>query len=210
MDHYFTARTSEGIEPRLIKFYINERELSFYSAHGVFSKDRLDFGSRLLLEAAKAFIREKEDAGVPFSLDVLDLGCGIGVIGIALALEFPSIKVKLTDINERAAYLSKLNVKYHGLEERLEVYSGDKFEKIEGRFDLIFTNPPIRTGKDNVRSLLVGARDYLKEGASLMAVIQKKQGAESYAKIMEEAYGNLDLPMKDKGYRILHSILVSK
>lgn len=206
MNHYFTARTSEGIEPRLIQCYIGGRDLSFYSADGVFSKDRLDFGSRLLLEAAMAHIRERK--GLAFtSFDILDMGCGIGIIGIALALEFSFLRAELTDINERAVYLARKNVEYHLLSDRLKVYSGDKYEKIEGKFDLILTNPPIRTGKENVRALLEGAKSYLKEGGSLMAVIQKKQGAESYAKVMKEAYGNLGIPLKDKGYRILQSTL---
>lgn len=207
MEHYFTARTSEGIEPRLIQCHIEGRDVSLYSADGVFSKDRLDFGSRLLLKAAKVYIEDRVFESTESKLEILDLGCGIGVIGIALALEFPFVRVKLTDINERAAHLSRLNVKLHSLEDRLKVFSGDKFEKIEGKFDLILTNPPIRTGKDNVRSLLIGARSYLKDGASLMAVIQKKQGAESYAKILSEAYGNVDLVMRDKGYQIFQSKL---
>lgn len=206
MEHYFTARDADGIEPELFETHIDGNKYNFYSASGVFSKNKFDFGSRLLLKAAdeylsSAFFNEDEP------VRVLDLGCGIGILGIMLALRHKNVLCTLTDINERAVHLAKMNVRHFKLQDRLEVVSGDKYENVVGKFDLIITNPPIRTGKPNVSLMLGGAAAYLNQGGALLAVIQKKQGSASYAKIIEAAFGNCLTIMRDKGYHILCSKL---
>jgi len=196
-DHYFTNNPNTVSETAAWTYTLRGREFKFVTDAGVFSKKTVDFGSRLLIETL--------DFSEMIPGDILDVGCGYGPMGLALAKEDPERKVEMVDINERALGLAKQNASNNRLSNVL-IHTSDIYESVEGKeFAAIVSNPPIRAGKKVVHGVLTGAFDLLKNGGTLTIVIQKKQGAPSAKAKMEETFGNAQVIVKDKGYWIIQS-----
>ena len=169
MEHYFTNNPNLKSELRTIVYKYKDYTFNFYSDNGVFSKDKLDFGSNLLLSVLFEKINEK-------NLKVLDVGCGYGFIGISVAKILQS-DVTMCDINKRALHLAEKNCLENNVEAK--VIESNVYENITNIYDLIITNPPIRAGKEIVYKILDGARDRLKAKGELWFVIRKDQGDKS-------------------------------
>lgn len=185
------------MSPDIISAMINGTPYRFATGSGVFSKERVDRGTLLLAESVR--IGEGDE--------VLDLGCGYGVIGIVFAGHAGS--VVMTDINERAVELAKTNVKLNGLK-NAEVLQCDLYDRLGGRkFDKIVCNPPIRAGKSVVNKIIEGAAGHLEPGGTLYLVARTKQGAKSIAKKMEQVFGNREYVRKGGGYRVMASRLTT-
>ena len=195
MKHYYTDNTDLPSEPRIIHFHYRQHDMILVSDHGVFSKERVDYGSRVLLDAMDI---------QPHQQSLLDVGCGYGVFGACLKKEYPWLHVEMVDINERAVDLAKQSVNMNHLND-IHIYQSDLYENVEGTFDMIVSNPPIRSGKKNVFEILEKAYDHLNEDGELFVVIQKKQGAPSAKKKMEEVFHNCEVIKRDKGYFVLKS-----
>ncbi|SIN90292.1 16S rRNA m(2)G 1207 methyltransferase [Carnobacterium alterfunditum] len=196
-DHYFTNNPNTVSETAAWTYTLRGREFKFVTDAGVFSKKTVDFGSRLLIETL--------DFSEMIPGDILDVGCGYGPMGLALAKEDSERKVEMVDINERALGLAKQNASNNRLSNVL-IHTSDIYESVEGKeFAAIVSNPPIRAGKKVVHGVLTGAFDLLKNGGTLTIVIQKKQGAPSAKAKMEETFGNAQVIVKDKGYWIIQS-----
>ena len=168
-------------------------ELTFVTDAGVFSRDGLDRGTELLLEALPAL-----------SGRVLDLGCGWGAVGVALGRKYPDLELVMTDINARAVDLARRNLAQNGV--RAQVLQGDGFDPVEGEFDAIVTNPPIRAGKAVIYSLFERARAYLKPGGALYLVIRKQQGAPSALKFLREHYGEAEIIDRGSGFHVIRAM----
>ncbi len=153
-------------------FHFVDLNLLFLSDHGVFSKNEVDFGSRLLIEA----FQMPDIKG-----DILDVGCGYGPIGLSLAKEFQGCEVHMVDVNERALGLAKENAANNRIE-NIRIFQSSVYENVDGEYAAILSNPPIRAGKDIVHEILEKAVEYLVPGGELWIVIQKKQGAPSALK----------------------------
>ena len=194
MAHYFENDDSVISEPATITYDFQGQHLTYTTDHGVFSRQRLDYGSRVLMDAI--------DIGNAKSM--LDVGCGYGTMGIALKSVHEDLQVLMTDVNKRAISLAKENIKCNNLE-GIDVIESDVYENVHDRYDLVISNPPIRAGKKVVSAIISGSYDHLNEGGRLVIVIQKKQGAPSAKKLMEEIFGNETVIKKDKGYYILQS-----
>ena len=136
---------------------------------------------------------------------ILDVGCGYGPIGIAIAKSFPQKKIHMVDVNLRAIELAKKNaVKNHA--ENVEIYESDGLSSVkEEGFSAILTNPPIRAGKETVFRFYEEAHSKIAAGGSLWVVIQKKQGAPSTQDRLEELFGNCRVADKKKGYFIFEA-----
>lgn len=158
----------------------------------MFCKHSVDFGTNLLIETIA-----KEER--PESL--LDIGCGYGVVGISLGTIF-DCNVTMCDINERAVMIAKQNAK----KVKATVFQSDGFQKVEGAFDIIVTNPPIRAGKSVYYQWFDKSIEHLNEGGRFYCVIQKKQGAPSAMRHLESIYGNCEIIAKDKGYYIIKCV----
>lgn len=195
MEHYFTETSTEDIRRDII-YYINEEEINFVTSNAVFSKKQIDFGTNLMI---KTFLKLEKDE----KKKVLDIGCGYGVVGITLAKFFNNIKVTMADINERAVELSKENLIKNKLADRIDVVQSNIYNKIEGKFDFILSNPPIRAGKAVIYEIYEKAYEHLEEGGKLYVVIQKKQGANSSKEKIESIFGNCEMVKRDAGYQIL-------
>ena len=131
---------------------------------------------------------------------MLDLGCGVGVIGISVAKAWP-VGLTQSDVNLRALELTRLNQRRNGVTGA--VVESDGFDAIDGRFDAILTNPPIRAGKAVIYRLFREARDHLEAGGALFLVIRRQQGAESAVKYLRTLFDSVEAVSKKKGYWVL-------
>ena len=196
MSHYFVNDDKVASKPRKIVYSFNGVDFSLDSDNGVFSKNELDKGSELLIETL-----------LPIHLgrNLLDLGCGIGVIGLTLAYFYPTLNVCFTDVNTRALGLCDANAKSLKLSQKVTVLQSDIYTKVEGKFDSIVSNPPIRAGKKVTYEIYRGALEHLNIGGSLYIVIRKQQGALSVKSYLEQLFGNVTVLAREKGYYILKS-----
>lgn len=190
MGQYFE---NENLPSKMVKTesFILGNKFIFYTDNGVFSKDGLDFGSRLLLET----IPLEEVGG-----KVLDMGCGYGVFGIVLN-KLVSSSVDMVDVNLRALHLSKINVEANHCQ-NINVFESNTYENISSRYSCIVTNPPIRAGKKVVYDIVMNAKDYLEKDGCLFLVIRKEQGAKSLIVDLKKQY-TVDILEKKKGFFIL-------
>lgn len=171
--------------------FVLGKKFIFNTDNGVFSKDGLDFGSRLLLES----IPLEEVGG-----KVLDMGCGYGVFGIVIN-KLTSCCVDMVDVNLRAIHLSQINIKENHCS-NINVFESNVYENIDSKYSSIITNPPIRAGKKIVYDIVMKAKDYLEDNGKLFLVIRKEQGAKSLIRDLEKVY-SVKILEKKKGFFIL-------
>jgi 16S rRNA (guanine1207-N2)-methyltransferase len=196
-EHYYSHKPDVVSNPKFWDFTLKGRTFRFKSDNGVFSKKEVDFGSRLLVESFN--LNEAVEG------NILDVGCGYGPIGISIAAAYPDRTIEMIDINSRAVELSKENAASNGIA-NVNIYESDRFGKVaSNQFAAILTNPPIRAGKSVVHEILEESYRSLVAGGELWVVIQKKQGAPSAMDKMEQLFGNVEVPVKKKGYYILLS-----
>lgn len=198
-NHYYTKNPETESKETSWTFPLRDREFRFISDSGVFSKKTVDFGSRLLIETLRL---NEEVAG-----DILDVGCGYGPMGLALAHAYPARLVEMVDVNERALSLARRNAEANNIR-NVKVYESNTYDQVpEGRqFAAIVSNPPIRAGKQVVHRILSEAHTHLLPGGTLTVVIQKKQGAPSAEQKMLDVFGNVEVIARDKGYWIIQSV----
>ena len=175
--------------------FILGKKFTFFTDNGVFSKDGLDFGSRLLLET----IPLEEVGG-----KVLDMGCGYGVFGIVLN-KILSCSVDMCDVNLRALHLSKINIKENNCLD-INAFESNCYENVVSKYSSIVTNPPIRAGKKIVYDIVMNAKNYLEKDGKLFLVIRKEQGAKSLIVDLKKIY-NVEIVAKKKGFFILKCYL---
>ena len=197
MEHYYTNNPTTESREKIINSTIANENLKFYTDNGVFSKESVDFGTKTMLES---FSTEKENA------KVADIGCGYGVISIFLAKKYPTFKFTMVDVNNRVLELSKKNIELNNINNEVEVLESSSFDNIEGNFDIVLTNPPIRAGKKIVHKIMIDSYEHLNASGELWVVIQKKQGMASCKKILEETFSMVEVVTKNKGYYILKAV----
>ena len=207
MGQYFD---NQALPSKMVKkeCFLLGTKFIFYTDNGVFSKDGLDFGSRLLLETIPleevggkvldmgcGYIPLEEVGG-----KVLDMGCGYGVFGIVLN-RLLSCSVDMVDVNLRALHLADINIKENHCSD-IRVFESNVYENINSKYTCIVTNPPIRAGKKVVYDILMNARNYLEKNGVLFLVIRKEQGAKSLIVDLEKQY-TVEILTKKKGFYIL-------
>ena len=195
MSQYFEYDPSLKDDIKHYEYTFKGYRLSFKTNSGIFSKERVDFGTNVLLSGLDDLSNKK---------DILDLGCGNGVIGIAIKKAYPNASVTMADINIKCVAISKENAKINKVD--VNVLESDMYKNIDSSFDLILSNPPIRAGKAKVFEVVEDGFKHLNMGGEIICVIQKKQGAESLLKKMNEVYGNTNIINKEKGYYLIRSI----
>ena len=190
-EYYYTSAPTSEHEERSFRAVFAGRVLAFDTDAGVFSKQHVDPGSELLCKALPDDL-----AG-----DVLDMGCGWGAMTIMTLARFPKVNVTMADVNERALALAVSNVEKNRMQAKAVLSDG--FEKIEGEFDAVITNPPIRAGKAVIYKMFEDAKAHLRVGGRLILVIRKQQGAPSALKFLKELYGKAEVIERDGGYWII-------
>ena len=190
MGQYFD---NEDLPSRIEEFKtkIYGIEFTFKTDNGVFSKEKLDYGTRFMLETIP--VRELHG-------DILDLGCGYGVVSIILS-KLVRANFDGVDVNKRALHLCEMN-KNINYSQNVNFFESNIYENVTKKYDYIITNPPIRAGKEVVYKMLGEAKDHLKEDGMLYFVIRKEQGAKSTIKYLESIY-DVKVLDKSKGFFII-------
>ena len=190
---YYEKNPTADHDIHELRVRLLDTPMTFLTDAGVFSKRMVDYGSQVLLNTLDL---EPDKT-------LLDVGCGYGPLGLTLGKVF-GVQATLTDINSRALDLARANAEKNQVNAR--IFQSNVYDDVEGNFDYIVSNPPIRAGKSVVHEIIKGAFCHLEDQGSLTIVIQKKQGAPSAKAKMEEVFGNCQILKKDKGYYILESV----
>lgn len=197
-DHYFTAEPASDAERRLVAVDLAGTATQVEVAGGIFSPGGLDKGTRVLLGEVPA----------PPAGDLLDLGCGWGPIALTMALQAPGATVWAVDVNLRALDLVRRNAERLGVAGRVRAVTPDEVPH-DVRFAALWSNPPIRVGKQVLHDMLRRWLPRLVPGGApggAWLVVQKNLGSDSLARWIE---AELDLPTErvtsSKGFRVLHS-----
>ncbi|HSI68037.1 MAG TPA: class I SAM-dependent methyltransferase [Planococcus sp. (in: firmicutes)] len=194
--HYYSKNPQTKSNPQEWSYTLRGEKFRFQTDAGVFSKGEVDFGSRLLIEA---FVDPSIDG------PILDVGCGYGPIGMAIAKTFPHKEVHMVDVNTRAIELAEKNTEKNGIT-NVRIYESDGLAAVEeAEFSAILTNPPIRAGKETIFRFYEEAYAKLSNGGTLWVVIQKKQGAPSTEAKLSELFGEVRTVDKDKGYFVFEA-----
>ena len=193
MEHYYSEQQKSLLNLKKIRQKIKGKEFVFYTSSGIFSKNKIDKGTIIL---AENMIVNKNSK-------VLDVGCGIGVLGIGAAKLF-NADVAMSDINKRAVMLAKINAKLNNV--KAEIYQGNLFEKIKNNdFDVILSNPPQTAGKKICFQLIEQSKKYLKNNGSLQLVARHNKGGKTLSSKMQEVFGNVKVIAKKAGYWVYMS-----
>jgi 16S rRNA (guanine1207-N2)-methyltransferase len=193
MSHYYTNDSNLSHDIKSFDIKLNHISFKFFTDSGVFSKNYIDFGTKLLIDSIE--INESIK-------DVIDIGCGYGPIGLFVAKTNPKTYVYMYDINSRAIDLAIKNKNENKIE-NVEIKQGFLFEHASKKVDMIISNPPIRAGKVVVFKLYEEAHQLLNDHGVLYVVIQKKQGAPSSVEKLKTLFKSVDIINRDKGYWIL-------
>ena len=192
-DHYYTQAPVSAHKPIRLSYVYRGVTLDFDTDSGVFSRTEIDRGTDALLRA------------LPESMagDVLDMGCGYGVMGVAVGKRYPACRVAMADVNQRACALARSNAQQNGVAAR--VWESDGYTDVPPgeTFDLILQNPPIRAGKAVIYLLFAQSGARLREGGALWLVIRKQQGAPSAIRYLQGLFTHVDTVAKESGYWVL-------
>lgn len=188
MEHYYSEQQKSELKIKKISQKISGMDFEFYTSSGIFSKEKIDKGTLILAENMRINKNSK----------VLDIGCGIGVLGIAAAKLFNANSV-MSDINKRAVMLAKKNIELNNAAS--QVYQGSLYEPIkEHDFDVVLSNPPQTAGKEICFQLIGQSINYLKNNGSLQLVARHNKGGKALSLKMKEIYGNVKIVAKKSGY----------
>jgi len=193
MTHYFSAAPPGPERRRTVRARLWGEELTFATADGVFSADGLDLGTAVLLRASDP---------PPGRVRLLDLGCGWGPVAVALARRCPEATVDAVDVNERALALCRDNAVSLGVGERVRVLRPDQVDP-DARYDQIWSNPPIRIGKEALHELLLAWLLRLAPGGIARLVVAKNLGADSLQRWLVEHGFEANRTANAKGFRVL-------
>jgi 16S rRNA (guanine1207-N2)-methyltransferase len=194
-EHYFSSTPSGELKLRQITVTLAGRTVTVTTAGGVFSPERIDAGTAVLLSHIPA---------PPPGGHLLDLGCGWGPVALTLALESPHATVWAVDVNERALDLVRRNAEALGLTNINARLPEDVPADVE--FTTIWSNPPIRVGKNELHDMLRKWVPRLEPGSDGWLVVQRNLGSDSLHRWLQA-----ELPQDfavlraatHKGYRVL-------
>lgn len=206
-EQYFSAEPSSIDERRTLQVTLRNNDVTLQVSNGVFSASRLDLGTSVLLKHAPE---------LPKSGKFLDIGCGWGPISLAFGLESPEAEVFAIDVNERALELTELNAKNAGLKHIHTSLVDDALKEENNskesntlefnNFDIIWSNPPIRVGKEILHNILLTWIPRLKVGGKAYLVVQKNLGSDSLITWLAENLGenySVEKYASSKGYRVI-------
>jgi len=163
------------------------------TASSVFSKRRVDPGTRLLIESMV----------LPKTGCVLDIGCGYGAVGIVAAAFNPKLNVFMSDVNVRAVRLAKKNLELNKIA-NAQVRYGFLYEPLNNLvFNCVLSNPPVSAGMETVRSIVKEAPKIMADKATFQMVIRSKIGAKALPALFNETFGNCSVLARESGFRVL-------
>jgi len=194
-EHYFTADPSTPFKRMPVSAHVWGHWLELTSGSGVFAQGRLDTGTGVLLREAAPPVTAR---------DVLDLGCGYGVIGLAVAVAVPHASVTAVDVNERALLLARENARQIGVADRFRAVLPDEVDP-DATYDEIWSNPPIRVGKEALHDLLLQWLPRLRPDGRALMVVGKNLGSDSLASWLADQGYPTEKLASAKGFRVLET-----
>ncbi len=200
MSHYFSEVQDVKSVKKIINYEIKNEKFEFLTDNGVFSKTKVDFGTDVML---RTFLNENKKLE---NIQILDIGCGYGVVSVVLKRFFEKAKILSTDVNERALELTRENIQKNNRTDDFEVRKSFVFDNISENFDMILSNPPIRAGKQVIFEIYEKSFFHLNKNGKFYCVIQTKHGAKSTKKKLEELFGNCTTLVIEAGYRIFRCV----
>lgn len=194
-EHYYTPKPKSKLEKKEIIATIKGIQIPLTTATGIFAKEKIDLGTKILIEN----VQIKEGA------KVLDLGCGYGIVGIAVAKLFPQTKVVMTDVNERATKLAMQNAKLNKVE--IDVRTGNGYETVaKETFDCILLNPPQTAGRDICLQMIEQSIKHLNKNGVFYLVARHKKGGQVLEAKMKQTFGNVETITRESGFRVYRSV----
>lgn len=193
-EHYFSADPTVAFKRAPVSASVWGHDLELTSGSGVFAQGRLDVGTAVLF-------RETEP---PAPGRILDLGCGYGVIGLAVAVAVPQAVVTAVDVNERAVLLANENAHALGISERYTAAVPGAVDPA-AEYDEIWSNPPIRIGKDALHELLLTWLPRLAPGGRAVMVVGKNLGGDSLQRWLGDQGFPTTRLASAKGFRVLET-----
>jgi 16S rRNA G1207 methylase RsmC len=194
-EHYFTADPATTFKRVPVRTHVWGHWLELTTGSGVFAQGRLDTGTGVLL---------REEPPPEDAREVLDLGCGYGVIGLAIAVAVPQARVTAVDVNRRALLLARENADRIGVADRFNATLPEEVDP-GATYDEIWSNPPIRVGKEALHLLLLEWLPRLRPGGRAVLVVGKNLGADSLAKWLGEHGYPTQKQASAKGFRVLET-----
>jgi 16S rRNA (guanine1207-N2)-methyltransferase len=192
-EHYFSARPESKEKLGLIHTNLRGQSFTFLTSSSVFSKKRVDTGTRLLIETMT----------LPETGYVLDVGCGYGAVGIVAATLNPDLHIVMTDVNTRAVNLAKQNIEKNKAI-NAEARNGYLYEPVkEHMFNCVLSNPPVSAGMETVKAIITQAPMVMADKATLQMVIRSKTGGKILQSVFTETFGNSEVLARESGYRVL-------
>ena len=191
-EHYFSADPSAPFRRETFECEVWGRLLTFATGAGVFSRGHLDHATAVLFR----------EVDPPEGGRVLDLGCGWGAIGLAIAAVSPATEVTGVDVNERALLLAEENAATIGVADRFTARLPDAVPA-GTTYDEIWSNPPIRIGKAALHELLLTWLPRLEPHGRAVMVVGKNLGADSLQRWLVEQGHPTERLASAKGFRIL-------
>lgn len=199
-DHYFSASPKSEERFGIVRSCLLKRNFEFITASSVFSKRRIDLGTRLLIESMI----------LPSEGCVLDIGCGYGAVGITAASLNPKSHVVMTDVNIRAVQLARRNIELNKAW-NAEVRYGHLYEPVQAStFNTVLSNPPVSAGMDTVKAIVTGAPKVLVDKGTFQMVIRSKIGIKALPAAFEETFGNVKVTARGSGFRVLFGQLFTQ
>ncbi|SDY76693.1 16S rRNA m(2)G 1207 methyltransferase [Micromonospora pattaloongensis] len=193
-DHYFSPQPGTAVQRREVEFTVAGREYELTTAGGVFSAARLDPGTAVLLR--KADLPTADTTG-----PLLDLGCGYGPIACVLATAAPGATVYAVDVNARARELAAENADRVGAADRVRVLAPDDVPA-DVTFAQLWSNPPIRIGKDELHAMLGRWLPRLAPDGVGWLVVARHLGGDSLQRWLAEQGWRVERHASQKGYRV--------
>ena len=195
LNHYFAAHPKSKMRLGIIHTHLRGIRFEFLTASGVFSKRRVDLGTRLLIESMV----------LPQEGYVLDVGCGYGAVGIAAATFNPNLRVIMVDVNERAVRLARQNAEKNCVG-NVAVRRGYLYEPVKDLvFNCVLSNPPVSAGMETIKAIITEAPLHMTSKALFQMVVKSKIGGKRLCATLGDAFGNVAILARKSGYRVLVS-----
>ncbi len=194
-EHYYSPQPTSEQRLGVITTHLRGHFFEFLTSSSVFSKKRVDLGTRLLIDSMI----------LPEDGEILDLGCGYGPVGIAAAKLNPDLQVTMTDVNERAVWLAKENSKRNNVKNTRPLH-GFLYQPVEKQqFNTILSNPPVSAGTQILTPIVQGAPTHLRAQGSLQIVIKSRIGGKRLLGELGKTFTSVEVLARRSGYRVLLS-----